>query len=514
MDTDVLVVGGGPTGLTLAGELAARGVACRIVDREPARRSESRALVVQPRTLELLDKWSGADTIAARGYRDVGVEIFVHGQKRVEIDFHDVGATHTRYPYVVFISQVETERVLDERLESLGVKVERPLELSGLVQDADGATATFADGRSLRARWVVGCDGAHSAVRKLADLAFPGAPYDQEFLLADVRREPAPRGLQFYLSDHGLLVVFPLGEGKLRFIASRARPAADTGPLTVGEMETALGELMPAPGPIGEPIWLTRFHLHHRGVDHYRRGRLFVAGDAAHIHSPAGGQGMNTGIQDAFNLAWKLALVAKGRAPEELLDSYEEERLPVGKRLLRTTDRLFTLGASRNRAVMMLRNFLFPRLARAFLRTPAARRRGFRFISQLAISYPGSSIVGEAAGLSDGPAPGDRMPDLPLSGGATLHEKLRGPNFHLLVVTRSGGALPRIADDLVEPHLVTGAPAELYEELGVDERALYLVRPDGHVAYRSPRADATAIDEALRTTLLTSLSPRSSPPHR
>jgi len=502
VDTDVLVVGAGPTGLTLAGELAARGVACRIVDREPARRPESRALVVQPRTLELLDKWGGADAIAARGYRDVSVEIFVNGQKRAGVDFHDLGAEHTRYPYVVFISQVETERVLEERLESLGARVERPVELRGLAQDDEGVTATFSDGRSLRARWVVGCDGAHSAVRKLAELAFPGAPYDQDFLLADVRREHAARGLQFYLSDHGMLVVFPLGDDKLRFIASRARASASTGPLGLDEMQGVIDELMPSSGPIGEPIWLARFHLHHRGVDHYRRGRLFVAGDAAHIHSPAGGQGMNTGIQDAFNLAWKLALVAKGRAPDELLESYEAERLPVGKRLLRTTDRLFSLGASRNRAVLMLRNFLFPRLARAVLRTPAGRRRAFRFVSQLAISYPGSPIVGEAPGLDDGPAPGDRMPDLPLAGGATLHEKLRGPNFHLLVVTRSGGTLPRVEDDLVEPHVVTGAPAELYEELGVDERALYLIRPDGHVAYRSPRTDAAAIDEALRKTLL------------
>jgi hypothetical protein len=272
--------------------------------------------------------------------------------------------------------------------------------------------------------------------------------------------------------------------------------------------------------------WLAHFRLHHRGVDRYRAGRFFVAGDAAHIHSPAGGQGMNTGIQDACNLAWKLALVITGRAPESLLDSYDAERRPVGQRLLRFTDRLFTLGTSRNAAVAALRNFAVPRVLPRLLATPERRARAFRFISQLGIRYRGSAIVTDVAGSADeafqrGPHAGDRAPDGPLRAAdgrdVSLLSRLAAPAHHLLVfgarrdaardaldrydgrvvahaIVRDGDVAPVRAPGV---NVYTDASGVVHARYGVTGEAWYLVRPDGYIAYRSPGVAPAALEAYL-----------------
>ena len=530
-EVDVLVVGAGPTGLTMAAELAAQGLGCRIIDKTPVRSERSRALVVHARSLELLQKMGVADELVARGRRTIKATPFVGGRPAANVEFGDIGVDDTPYPFLLFVSQAETERVLEERLEGLGVKVERPVELLTFMQDAEGASAWLRHGEdheeTVRARYIVGADGAHSAVRKTLGLSFEGAPYPQDFVLADTEIDWAGDDdrLYFFLSQKGLLAVFPLGRpSTYRLITTRTEePSPDAGDPTLEELQRLAMELSPLPMTLRDPNWLARFRLHHRGVDSYRAGRAFVAGDAAHIHSPVGGQGMNTGIQDAYNLAWKLAMVIEGRAPDSFLDSYHEERHPIGQRLLRTTDRMFSVVATRHPLLVALRNFLIPRILPRVMGKRFLRARAFRFVSQLGIKYPDSSIVSEelrGAGRAfrRGPAAGHRAPDGPLrlSGDGrpvSLFSLMRGTSHHLLLfggwglVAYGGDASDAELRDLVgeyegllEPHLIfaqepakVGGEAPVYvdesglvhERYGLKGAGYYLIRPDGYVAFRA-----------------------------
>ena len=548
---DVLVIGGGPTGLVMAAELAARGVSCRIVDKVPTRSRYTRALVVQARSLELMQKMGVADELVARGRRTLKATPFVGGRRAVDLEFGDIGVDDTPYPFLLFVSQAETERGLERHMNELGVEVERPVELLGFAQDAEGVSARLRreDGReeTVRARYIVGADGAHSAVRKGAGLSFEGEPYPQDFALADVEIDWAGEDARLYLflSRKGVLAVFPLaGPSSYRLMATRAEDTPpDVGDPTLEEFQQLATELSPLPMRLRDPSWLARFRLHHRGVNRYRAGRVFVAGDAAHIHSPAGGQGMNTGIQDAYNLAWKLALVIQGRVPDSFLDSYHEERYPVGQRLLRTTDRIFSLAVTRNPLLLSLRDFLIPRLAPRILGARSGRARAFRFVSQLGIKYPDSRIVGEDLGGADrafrsGPAAGHRAPDGPLrlaedGRPVSLFSCLRGTPHHLLLFSGQsskadgwralGTELRNLASEqegLIEPHLIVdrepthlGAEVPTYvdgsgvvhQRYGLKNAGCYLIRPDGYVAFRAPSSDLQPLLGFLRSVFPSSV---------
>ncbi|APR75723.1 2-polyprenyl-6-methoxyphenol hydroxylase [Minicystis rosea] len=530
--TDVLVIGAGPTGLTLGLELLARGVACRVIDKAPVASDKSRALAVQARTLEHLAKRGAARELVARGREGMHVELFVRRRKAFEAELGDIGADDTQYPFLLFISQAETEDVLRQHLEREGGRVERGVEATALRVDEDGVVVELRRNDSIekvRARYVVGCDGAHSMVRKSAGLRFEGGAYEQDFVLADVAIDwDMPEGhLAFFLGDEGLLVAFPFREpGFHRLIATRTSGKATDAEPTLPELQTLLDRMSPVAARLRDPRWIARFRLHHRGVDRYREGRLFVAGDAAHIHSPAGGQGMNTGIQDAVNLGWKLALVVAGRAPEALLDSYHAERHPVGQRLLSFTDRLFTFASSRSRLLVALRNALAPVVIPQVLGRDALRRRAFRFVSQLAIKYPQSPIVAERieganATFREGPRAGARAPDGPVAGGGMLLDRLGGTSHHLLVFggPKAGAvtapetmlaALTARGAEFAAVHRIIGhAPPNgnqgalvdesgvLHRRYGLEGPGHYLVRPDGYIAFRAPGLEPGALADYL-----------------
>ena len=511
---DVLIVGAGPTGLALAAQLEAFGATFRIIDRQADRVHESRALAIQPRTLEVLAGLGIADTLVERGNPAVRLQMHSPG-RTTEVPLFDTGLEDTAYPFLLFLSQAETEAVLDEHLTGHGISVERQVELRALDQRPDYVVCTLHHHSShpehLHARYVVGCDGAQSTVRELTGIAFTGAAYPQTFVLADLpARGLDPGAVHVFLSRVGMLFFFPLGHpAPWRLLGMEPRGharSADVAP-DLAALQALADAYTDNKVVLDDAAWATYFRLHHRHADHYRDRRVFLAGDAAHIHSPAGAQGMNTGIQDAWNLGWKLALVARGDATPDLLDTYETERRPVGRDVLRFTDRAFTIATSTNPLVRLARTRLAPRLLRTVLRSRRGRSYGFRALSQLTINYRDSPAVAEGQSrLRHGPKPGDRLPDAPVTldgHPTTLHRALAAPAYQLLL-TGAPEAWPHETlttargghQKLVHTHHLTaqhhpGALLDTHHQadglLGIDPNrpAHHLVRPDGHIAYRA-----------------------------
>ncbi len=366
-DTDVLVVGAGPTGLALGASLIARGVRAVVVDVLAEGQNTTRAAVVNARTLEVLEDLDAARRLVKAGL--IAPRFTMREGRRVLISV-DFSELPTKYPYSLMLSQADTERLLLERLHELGGAVLRPKTLSRLSQDADGVTATFDDGETIRARYVVGADGMHSTVREQAGIGFAGSEFAESFALADVGLAgAAPRDevILFYAAE-GLTVVAPLPRDIFRIVA----PAANAPKVPSAEFVQALLDSRgfgPGESVVTELLWGTRFHIHHRVADRYRAGRLLLAGDAAHVHSPAGGQGMNLGITDAISLAGALTEVLHG-GPDTALDAYATVQRQRAEQVLKLTGRL-TRMATLPRPLRPVRNSTM-RLA---ARVPAVRRQ-------------------------------------------------------------------------------------------------------------------------------------------
>jgi 2-polyprenyl-6-methoxyphenol hydroxylase-like FAD-dependent oxidoreductase len=521
---DVLVVGAGPTGLTLAAQLRAFGATVRIVDRQLDRVHESRALGVQPRTLEVLRGLGVAQELLARGNDAVWVQLHAAGRV-VRVRLFGLGLDDTAYPFLLLVSQADTEQVLGDHLAGRGVPVERGIEVVGFDADPDAVTCTLRhrDGRTeqVRARYLAGCDGAASTVRRGAGIPFKGGAYPQTFALADLEADGLDRdAAHAFLGQVGILLFFPLGRpASWRLLAmhpglrGRREPAQPS----LGELQALADAFTGGRIALRDPVWRTYFGLQHRHATRYRAGRVFLAGDAAHVHSPAGAQGMNTGIQDAWNLGWKLALVCRGVAEEALLDSYDAERRPVGGFVVRFTDRAFSVATSTNPLLRALRTQLVPRVLPLALRFDRAMASGFRTVSQLNISYRHSPAVQEGRPtLRRGPRAGDRLPDARTTRdgqGCWLGEALAAPGFHLLLCGLPGDWHPsqltalrhRYPDTLTVHYLTREATpgalqdfdGQVFARLGVDGTAQYLVRPDGHIGYRCGGDDLAGLQRYL-----------------
>ncbi|WP_428563697.1 MAG: FAD-dependent monooxygenase [Solidesulfovibrio sp. DCME] len=501
----VLIVGAGPVGLTLAMELARHGVRPRIIDQAAARSDKSKALVVWSRTLELLQAAGLADRFLAAGLRVGEARIFAGSRKLVAMP---LGLIDSAFNFGLLLPQSETERLLEEHLTQRGVTVERSVALAGLRQEADAVIASLvqADGREeqLAASWLVGCDGAHSTTRHALGLAFAGETEDSDWILGDVRIDQGQAGepvltrtaLNIFWHAEGVLIFFPLGE-------DRYRVAADVGPAR-GEGRRPdpslvdIQEVMDRRGPgrwrATDPAWLSSFRINERQVDHYRIGRVFLAGDAAHIHSPAGGQGMNTGMQDAFNLAWKLALVCRGQAADGLLlASYERERRPVAATVIRAA----TLGTRLAIIRQPLGRILRDTLVSLVSGLPPVQRGFANRLAETAIAYHDSLLTGttanenRAGGLA---RPGLRAPDVRLEAAPgepdTLYGRLAAGHF--LAVGKAAPATQ--ARERFEARF--GAVCHTCSALG-ETGALTLVRPDGYVAVVAAPGDWKTLDDHL-----------------
>jgi 2-polyprenyl-6-methoxyphenol hydroxylase-like FAD-dependent oxidoreductase len=524
----VLVVGAGPTGLALAAQLDALGATVRIIDRQLDRVHDSRALAVLPRTLEVLRGIGVSEKLVARG--NDAVELQMHfGSKLVHTRLFDVGLEDSAYPFLLFVSQAETEAVLNEHLAARGVHVERGVELVALAVEEQQVACTLRhqDGTTeqLSVGYMAGCDGARSSVRRLAGIAFEGGSYPQTFALADLEVDGALKRdtAHAFIAAPGMLFFFPLGRpaswrmlGMQPSLPGATRREEPPEP-SLAELQAIVGAFAGGTLRLRDPVWRTYFRLHHRQAVHYRAGRVFLAGDAAHVHSPAGAQGMNTGIQDAWNLGWKLALVDGGVGAEALLDSYEPERWPIGRLVLRITDRATAIATADTPAVRVIRTELAPRLVPVVLRSSRLRAFGFRTVSQLRIDYRGSPAVEEGAPpLRRGPRAGDRLPDAHIvehGRECWLQEAVARPTYHLLLCgpaeswnndrlarlsERYGGlvAVHRIAREAAAG-VLHDARGEAFARLGVDQAGHYLVRPDGHIGYRGGATDLRGLERYL-----------------
>ncbi|MFJ3506920.1 FAD-dependent monooxygenase [Streptomyces luteogriseus] len=490
---DVLVVGAGPTGLALATQLRSYATPLRIVDRSLNRARESRAPAIQPRTLEMLAPFGVTDDLVDRGNATAGLHLHLP-RRELRVPVFDVGCDDTPYPFLLFLPQSETEAVLSAHLTARDVTVERGTELLTAEPEGEHVTCRLRhrDGteETVRARYVVGCDGAHSTVRARAGIAFEGYAYPQTFLLADLEADGLePGAAHTYLTAAGLLFFFPLGTpATWRMIAMHPPGAPGSGDDVTLDLLQRIADDWTTNGPtLRDPVWMTSFRIHNRGAAHYRKGPFFLAGDAAHIHSPAGGQGMNTGIQDALNLGWKLAHVCRGAAPEELLETYEAERAPIGHGVRRLTDRAFTVGTSSHPVLRLARTRLAPHVAPLLLRATGARARLFRTVSELGIHYRrGPASVTGPRRPRQGPRAGDRLPDTP----AGLQRRAAGPDYHLLL-TGPGRAWPE------DPPLDGRGDLVRVHRLGAQSPwpgiAHALVRPDGYVGYLARGTDLTGL---------------------
>ena len=480
MTKPVLIVGAGPVGMTMASELARYGVTVRIVDKAAQRTDKSKALVLWSRTLELLDRGGGSAPFVDAGFKAEAVN-FIAGDK--VIGRVDMGSVQSPYPYALMLPQSETERLLEERLHNLGVSVERKVELATFKSTDDGVETLLrhADGReeTMSADWLAGCDGAHSVVRHTLGAPFTGETSDSDWMLADVhmRGYPCPDSeASVYWHRDGVFVIFPISPGHYRVLADLPPSGVEHPPAPTLEQAQAVIDRRGPPGLVAfDPIWLAGFRINGRKVSSYRWGRAFLVGDAAHVHSPAGGQGMNTGMQDAFNLAWKLALVIRETCDEHLLDSYSPERSKVGDEVLNAAGRLTTVGTMRNPVAQTVRNLVghvmlgLARVQHAFADT----------MTEVAIGYPDSPLNGPSLGGA-GPKPGERV--APVAGQAPVGSG-GSPLFALFAGRTAATAdLVKTLERLLDPDI-----RPPFREGGI-----WLVRPDGYAACSTNDSDVIA----------------------
>jgi 2-polyprenyl-6-methoxyphenol hydroxylase-like FAD-dependent oxidoreductase len=504
---DVLIVGAGPTGLMLANQLARRGVRPLIIDRHSGPAQQSRAMAVQARTLEIYSKMGLTGQAHDLGVVAGGANMWASGKWTARIPVGDIGKSMSPYPYILMLGQDDNERIMGARLRELGVEVQWSTELVALEQQPGHVEATLKlpDGgtRKLQAAWVAGCDGSRSPVREQSGIRFPGEPYEQVFFVADTEATGSmkPGELNVYLWEDGFHLFFPMkGKDRWRVIGILPEKMRDRDDLTFDDLVPAIQAEAGANLAFRKCDWFSTYRIHHRAAERFRDRRCFLLGDAAHVHSPAGAQGMNTGLQDAYNLGWKLALVVKGQADASLLDTYELERIPVAQRLLRTTDRAFQVIVTEGWFGRLFRTRILARVAAFAMTKERVRRLAFRTVSQIGIRYRESPLSRMLAGVAgDAPQAGDRFPWMKLrfegsSAAEDLFQRLDDTRFNLLVI---GQGAPAVAGgDLLRVHAVADDPSnrEELDRAKIAGAAFYLLRPDGHVGLAGARLEAGAVE--------------------
>jgi 2-polyprenyl-6-methoxyphenol hydroxylase-like FAD-dependent oxidoreductase len=477
IDTDVLIVGAGPVGLFLANECARRGLRWRLIEARSSQSVHSKALAIFPRTLEIFDMAGLVGPFIEMANRVTSVAVMAHGRTLAHMRF---APEESPYPLIAMVPQDVTERLLAEQLQRKGGAVEYETSFVSAVQH-DDCVSVMMDQKGKRleliAAFVVGCDGAHSTVRHLLNLPFEGAEYDALFMLADVQTNetfPADE-LQLCPSEFGPVAIFPMSASRRRIVATIENAEGDAPSLDL--VQRILSQRAPRGIEAHALYWSSYFRIHHRQVAQLRVGRIFIAGDAAHIHSPFGGQGMNTGLHDVWNLVWKLDLVLHGRGNDRLLDSYSAERRPVIKHVIETTDFLTKVMGTPNKFAQTLRDAVIPMVSRLAPFQHAFVQR----LSELGIAYRGSPIVEGA---------GKRYFDDSLRGGDGIRSR-----FLLVFHEDMDSSIKEAAKQLA------GSFSDIVELRLGPRHDITLVRPDGYIAYSARNHDGIAALESVRSLL-------------
>jgi 2-polyprenyl-6-methoxyphenol hydroxylase-like FAD-dependent oxidoreductase len=477
IDTDVLIVGAGPVGLFLANECARRGLRWRLIEARASQSEHSKALAIFPRTMEIFDMAGVVAPFVESANRVTSTTIVAQGRTLALMPF---APEESPYPYIAMVPQNVTEKLLVEQLINKNGRVEYETSFISAVQHDDCINVTLdhtGQRKELTAAFVIGCDGAHSAVRHLLNLPFEGSEYHDMFLLADIETNEALPADQLQLCPHesGPLAIFPISATRRRIVAMIRNAEGDVPSLEL--VRQLLKQRAPAGIEAYDLHWSSYFHIHRRHVAQLRQGRFFLAGDAAHIHSPFGGQGMNTGLQDAWNLVWKLDLVLNGHGNEPLLDSYSTERLPVIRYVIKITDFMTKAMATPSKLAQALRNTVIPIVSRL-----APFRHAFvQRLSELEIAYHGSPII---------EGHGKRYMDDSMRGGKGIVSR-----FLLVLPNNAESATKEAARQL------TGAYPDVVELRLTQGQGVALVRPDGYIAYSKPGGDGIAALRSVRSLL-------------
>ena len=495
--TDVIIVGAGPTGLSLACQLQRYGIDFVVIEKNEGATKFSKAIGVQARTLEIYEQLGLAEKAIAGGAIAEKVRLLARGKVRGEIHLAEWGRDFSAYPFLLMLEQSKNEELLYEYLQAQGKEVLWQTELEEFSQDDAGVRATMrragGEVQTVAAKYLVGCDGAKSKVRHELGLTFAGSTFERLFYVADARIdwELPHDAVQVSLAREVFAAFFPMkGEHRYRIVGPFPEGAHENDEVLFEEIEAQIKSEAQLQLEISDVRWFSLYKVHSRRVNKFSQGRGFVAGDAAHIHSPVGAQGMNTGIQDVYNLAWKLAFVIKGRAGMQLLETYNQERIANAKRLLATTDRMFEFAAGSNWLLSLIRTTIFPPVAGFITNLEPVRKRFFPLISQTGISYRSSPLSDHSGDASFKVKAGDRMPYF-LIGGRSSHDYLRAPKFHVLVFTNSDDSYEAIRQAF-EGEYQGFADQQFFalderarEVFGTSEPFLLLLRPDNHIAFLS-----------------------------
>lgn len=525
----VLIVGAGPTGLMSACQLMRHGIPFRIIDKNISATSESRALVLHARTLEIFAQMGIAEKALKQGEPCRGVSWVFNGKEAASLVIE--GEDLTPFPYIFCLEQSKTEELLIDYLAEKGCMVERGTELVDCIYDENSVTATLKNNNTeetLLIDYIIGADGAHSLIREKMGLHLEGDTYPQTLFVIDCQVEADIRPNEIYLmaTKRGLIGLFPMVQSHNVVAGRRYRvlgvlPAEHKDrPVTFEEIQKDFSDRIEMPGRIYDAAWISTYHTHHRHAKAFRKGRCFIVGDAAHIHSPVGGQGMNTGLQDAYNLIWKFALVIQGQANDSLLNTFNDERIVVAEKLVKTTDKLFYMVAGESVWMKRFRLNILPwilRFVNLLMRhIKAISRANFKMMSQIGIEYRQSILSQDASWgnfSKQAPQPGDRWPCVYFQDKgqkANIQDYLKGTQFHWFIFSKKGCQLELLLSPEIKANQsllsidvipYNSDTESLYKAFGIEQEGYYLVRPDMYIACRAACLDIKFLEKYFQKIL-------------